>query len=278
MLRSMDDLKEYTIHATDGDVGHVKDLYFDDEGWAIRYFVVDTGGWLMGRKVLITPIAIGTPDWDKKTLPVGITMDQVKNSPAIDTEKPVSRQHENDYLGYYGYPIYWDGVGLWGQDFYPGMMLSGQTGYLKPSDSTIQDEVRRQAQSKENELRQNADSHLRSCREVIGYHILASDGEIGHVSAMLVDDESWAIRYFIVDTSNWWGGKKVLIAPLWLEDVQWPNRQVSVNLTRQAVKDAAPYEPGMTLERPQEIEMYRHYDRIGYWQHQEKNEEFDAYD
>jgi hypothetical protein len=119
------------------------------------------------------------------------------------------------------------------------------------------------------------DSHLRSCHEVTGYHIHARDGDIGHVSGMLVDDETWAIRYLIVDTSNWWLGNKVLIAPLWIDQVQWPDEQVTVNMTRQAIKDAAPYDPDMTLDRTKEIAIYQHYDRVGYWEDEEKNAEFD---
>ncbi len=127
MLRSMKDLENYTIRATDGTIGHVKDFYFDDEAWVIRYLVVDTGSWLSSRKVLISPIAIGHPDWTEKVLPVSITKEQVKNSPNIDTDKPVSRQHEIRYLGYCGYPFYWGGVGLWGATMYPNMMMPSYT-------------------------------------------------------------------------------------------------------------------------------------------------------
>src|SRR5664279_428506 len=123
MLRSMNDLEDCVIHATDGSIGQVKDLYFDDKAWVIRYLVVDTGSWLSSRNVLISPIAIGHPNWTEKVLPVSITKEQVKNSPSIDTDKPVSRQHEMRYLGYYGYPLYWGGAGLWGGGMYPYIMM-----------------------------------------------------------------------------------------------------------------------------------------------------------
>ena len=125
MLRSMKNLEDYAIRATDGIIGHVKDFYFDDEAWVIRYLVVDTGTWLSSRKVLISPIAIGRPDWTVRVLPVSITKEQVKNSPDIDTQRPVSRQHEIGHLGYYGHPYYWGGAGLWGDGAYPGMMGTG---------------------------------------------------------------------------------------------------------------------------------------------------------
>ena len=111
MLRSMKDLEDYAIRATDGTIGHVKDFHFDDKAWGIRYLVLDTGTWLSSRKVLISPIAIGHPDWAGKILPVSITKEQVKNSPDIDTDKPVSRHNEIRYRGYYGYPFYWGGPG-----------------------------------------------------------------------------------------------------------------------------------------------------------------------
>jgi hypothetical protein len=266
MLRNMNELKKYTIHAIDGNIGHVTDCYFDDEGWAVRYLVVDTGNWLLSRKVLITPIAIGKPNWNEKTLPVGITKEQVKNSPDIDTDKPVSRQNEQDYLGYYGYPIYWGGEGLWGAGVYPGLMLPDYPRPQPDPDTLSPAASKNDARSKLDERRQHTDSHLFSCEAIIGYHIHATDGDIGHVSGMLIDEETWAIRYLIVDTSNWLLGHRVLIAPLWIEKVQWPERDVTVNLTRHAVKDAAPYEMDVDLNRKYEIEIHQHYGRAGYWE------------
>jgi len=131
MLSSMEDLEHYAIRATDGAIGQVKDFYFDDEAWVIRYLVVDTGTWLSSRKVLISPIAIGEPNWAEKILPVSITKEQVKNSPDIDTDKPVSRQHERRYLGYYGYPYYWGGGGPWGDEIYPNTCCRATPGWFR---------------------------------------------------------------------------------------------------------------------------------------------------
>jgi hypothetical protein len=264
MLRSMNDLDDYTIRATDGDIGHVKDFYFDDKTWVVRYLVVDTGNWLSSRKVLISPIAVGHPNWSEKVLPVSITQEQVKNSPDIDTEKPVSRQHEIRYLGYYGYPFYWGGTGLWGEEAYPSMLMAGYGGFVAtpqilPPEQVIADALAEAAQH------QHDDPDLRSVKAVMSYHIEATDGDIGHVKGMLVDDETWAIRYLIVDTSNWWLGHKVLIAPQWIEEVRWPDTTVSVNLTRRAVQDAPPYDPAAQLDREQEMSIHEHYGLPGYW-------------
>jgi hypothetical protein len=253
MLRNVKDLRGYAIRATDGVIGEVDDLYFDDEDWVIRYFVVDTGSWLSGRNVLISPLAIGHPDLMDQRLPVALTKAQVEHSPDIDTRKPVSRQHEAEYCGYYAYPYYWGGVGLWGMGAYPGSltterrieeaMRSGQTSATHPAD----------------------DGHLRSCRAVIGYHLHATDGDIGHVEDLLVDDHTWAIRYLVVNTSNWWGGHQVLIGPRWIEALSWLDAKVSVDVTRQAIKAAPPYDSAAQFDREQEQGMYEHYGRPGYW-------------
>lgn len=265
MLRSMNDLEDYTIRATDGIIGRVKDFYFDDAAWVIRYLVVDTGTWLSSRKVLISPIAIGDPDRTGKTLPVSITKEQVKNSPDIDTDKPVSRQHEIRYLGYYGYPFYWGGGGLWGAGAYPNLMMPGYAGVVSAplGAQTDIEKIYAQAEAVRHE---HDDPHLRSAKEVIGYHIHANDGEIGHVQGLLFDEKTWAIRYLIVDTSNWWLGHKVLVAPQWIQDVSWPDSTVSVNLTRQAVQDAPPYDSAALLDRDKEIGIHQHYQRKGYWE------------
>jgi hypothetical protein len=271
MLRSMKKIEDCAIHATDGNIGQVKDLYFDDKAWVIRYLVVDTGSWLSSRKVLISPIAIGHTNWTEKVLPVSITKEQVKNSPAIDTDKSITRQHETMYLGYYGFPYYWGGAGLWGAGMYPSMLMTGYSGVGAPR-SNERPEVDEPKARTEAARHQDDDHHLRSSNAVKGYHIEATDGEIGHVQGLLVDEETWAVRYMIVDTSNWWLGHQVLIAPQWIQDVSWSDSKVSVNLTRQAVKDAPPYDAAVQLDRDQELGIYKHYGRPGYWVGEEKRE------
>jgi hypothetical protein len=264
MLRSMNDLEHYAIHATDGTIGHVQDFYFDDQSWVIRYLVVETGTWLSQRKVLISPIAIGRPNWKEKWLPVAITREQVKNSPEIDTEKPVSRQHEMRHLGYYGYPYYWGGAGLWGDGTYPNRLLPNYHGMVSAPEA-LQAESERTGARARAVKHQDDDPHLRDCKVVMEYHVEATDGDIGHVDGLLVDEETWAIRYLIVNTSNWWLGHQVLIATEWIEDVSWQDATVAINLTRKAVKDAPTYNSGATLDRDQEAALYEHYGRDTDW-------------
>ena len=259
MLRNVNDLKNFQISATDGPIGHVKDFYFDDDAWAVRYLVVDTGTWLASRQVLISPIAVRQPDWLARTLGVGITQAQVKNSPDVDTHQPVSRQNEVQVMGYYGYPNYWGGVGLWGEGLYPYAMDPGFGGFgidREERDRELEAYVRA-----DRERHRNDDPHLRSCNAVTGYHLRANDGEIGHVAGFLVDDTTWALRYLVVDTSNWWLGHQVLVAPPWISGVHWSDRSVSVDLSRDALRNAPAYDPAADWNRDLDRDLYRHHGR-----------------
>ena len=260
MLRSTNDLQGYAIEALDGPIGHVKDFYFDDEKWVVRYLVVDTGTWLSSREVLVSPVAIGKANWSDKLLPTSMTKEQIKNSPDIDTNKPVSRQHEIEYLNYYSYPYYWGGSGLWGGEMGPNMIMPGYEGTYAPSHPE-----RTPAEAAQERSRSKDDPHLRSCKSVMGYHIHATEGDIGHVQSLLIDEETWAIRYLVVDTSNWWLGHKVLIVPQWVQDISWADAKVVVNLSRQAVQIAPIYDPAAPFGRKNEDDYFKHYRRANYW-------------
>ncbi|MEP7117675.1 MAG: PRC-barrel domain-containing protein [Acidobacteriota bacterium] len=252
MLRNITDLRGYTIRATDGDIGTVKDFYFDDEDWTVRYLVADTGGWLSGRQVLISPLSLGQPAFVDRLLPVALTKAQVMGSPEIDASKPVSRQHEAALFEYYGYPYYWGGAGMWGIGGFPGTLTpEGRIEGAMAARWTRPDP--------------DDDVHLRSADVIIGNHIHGSDGDIGHVQDMLVDDHTWAIRYLIVNTSNWWLGHQVLLSPRWVDSVTWPERVVTVGMSRHAISHGPRYDSGAQFTRQEEQALYRHYDRPNYW-------------
>ncbi len=266
MLRSMKDLETCTSGATDGTIGKVKDFYFDDDEWAVRYLVVDTGSWLDSRQVLISPISLLKPDWAARTLPVSITQAQVRHSPDIDTDKPVSRQHEQDYLGYYGYPAYWGGMGLWGEGLVPYGLVPESVGFgADRADRAEQDREAEAYAAAKRARHRHDDPHLRSCQAVMGYHLHATDGEIGHVEGMLVDEMTWAIRYLIVNTSNWGLGHQVLVAPQWVTAVHWSDETVLVDLTRLSIQEAPPFDSTAELNRLTEMGLYKHHGRSGYW-------------
>jgi len=254
MLTNVTFLKGLAIHATDGELGTVDQFYFDDETWAIRYLTVETGGWLGNRQVLISPFSILHADWQAKRLDVALTKKQVQNSPDINTHQPVSRQQEAAYLGYYGYPFYWGGPYLWGPAYYPGTLA------LPSATST---DVMAEAVSEE-----STDSHLRSTEAVTGYHVEATDGEIGHLDGFVVDDEAWAICYLEVATRNWLPGKKVLLSPAWIAHMSWADSKVYAALSREAVKSAPEYLVSRPITRDFEDRLHQHYGRPPYWLHE----------
>lgn len=264
MLRNLKELENFKINATDGDIGHITDFYFDDSAWVVRYIVVNTGTWLSSRKVLISPISVKRLNVQAEVLPLTITKAQVSSSPEIDADLPVARQHEVRYMAYYGYAPYWGGTGVWGDGMYPNLTLAGASGNHHDRAEHAQMELA-------DDLRvdlighRSDEPHLRSCDAVTGYHIHATDGDIGHVAGFLIDDDTWAIRYLVIDTSNWWMGHKALIAPAWIEGVNWTDRSVSVNLSRKLIKQAPPYDAGKPWGREQDIDLYEYYGRGGHW-------------
>jgi hypothetical protein len=265
MLRNVKDIEGFAIGATDGVVGHVRDVYFDDEAWVIRYFVVETALRHGNRRVLISPFALGQPNWSEKTVPAAITQAQVENSPDVDTDKPVSRQHEMGYLSYYGYPNYWGGGGLWGAGVYPDILQAGLDPISVNNANIRERSARGGPKSATKPNPRPTDTHLRSANDVMRYYVQASDGDIGHVQGLLVEDRTWAVRYFIVNTSNWWLGHAVLISPEWIDDVYWAESKLVVSISRQAVKDSPSYDPSAVLDRTQEEALHVHYGHAGYW-------------
>ena len=253
MIRSVKHMKKLAIVAIDGPIGSLDDVYFDDERWAIRYVVVDTGRWLPGRRVLISPLSVSRTEWNEQRILLSIFRDQVRDSPDIDMHQPVSRRQEREYFDYYGYPYYWDHAGLWGAHTIP----------ILATRERIATQRRRAAEAE----RQAADrgDHLRSASEISGYVIRALDGDLGHVDDVLFDDVSWAVRYLVADTSNWWFGTHVLVSPEWITDISWPEHAVSVRITRQLLKTAPRYDRAEHLDRQWEAAYFQHLEQPGYW-------------
>lgn len=261
MLQSANELKSKVIHASDGELGTVDQFLFDDNSWTIRYLVVETGK-ILGRKVLISPISI-----DRKHkmdgLTLSLTKEQIRNSPGIDSDKPVSRQHETEYFNYYGYPYYWGGPGLWGATAYP--VGHPTRAHIQGYPDRTSGYAGTAAAARYQEPKEEGDPHLRGTKEVTGYYIEATDGNIGHVEDLLIDDETWAIRYVVVDTVNWWPGKKVVLSPQWIKDVSWTDSTVYVDVSRDRIKNAPEYDPASIIDRDYENRLYEHYGSPRYW-------------
>ena len=255
MLRSIKSFEGYKVRATDDDVGSVRDFYFDDERWGIRYLVVDTGAFFSGRRVLVSPISFRNADWSTRQFHLALTREKVKNSPGIELDKPVSvvsRQYEREYFRYYGWDNYWGyGYGtdrIWGGEAYPGILGN------------------RASREQHHQEEDGDDPHLRSVREVVGYYIQGTDGEIGHVDDFVVDDETWAIRYLVIDTRNWWLDRKVLVAPHWAARISWTERKVFVDLPREKIRHSPLWHANDRVNREYEVQLYDYYGRPAYWQ------------
>jgi sporulation protein YlmC with PRC-barrel domain len=242
MLNDASDIQGYTIAATDGDIGTVSDLLFEDTTWLVRWLVVDTGNWLPGRKVLLPVSVLGRLDPAAGRFPVKLTVQQIKDSPDIDTDRPVSRQMETNIYDYYGWSPYWStGFYMGGYGYGGGVPLSLPN--RKTTDGGMAHD----------------DKHLRSVAEITGYHIHAKDGDIGHISDVLLEDADWSIHYLTVDTSNWLGGKKVLISPRSVKTIDWAERTVGLDVDRARVENSPAYESAALVDRRYEKAYHEHY-------------------
>lgn len=236
LQKAIKDLRGDAIVARDGAIGSVDDVYFDDERWIVRYLVVDTGAWLPGRKVLISPACV-MPIHGRAELRVALTREQIEQSPGVDRDPPISRSLEAAHARYFGYPYYWSGPYLWGTAGMPvatewsepaavRAKRANETGGAEPAAAAEQ---------------RAAESHVRSVREVVGYQLHATDGDLGRVEDFIVDDETWAIADLLVDPRGWLPGKKVLVAPGAVADVDWANREVRIRLIRDEVERTPAY-------------------------------------
>lgn len=233
MLHRTDLLKSYAINAVDGQMGKVNHFYFEDEDWAVRYAVVDTGkkldptdNWFTGRQILLPPEKIGAILVSNQLLTTSLTRKEIEESPSTLTDRPVSKQSDEGNYNSLGWPISW---------YAPD----------EPSKPW--------------------DPHLRSTKVVAGYHIQALDGELGHVEDFIIDDETWTIRYLIINTRNWWPGKKVLISPRWIKEVRWDESKVYVNLSREQIQSAPEFTDELALGRDYEAELFTYYGQENYW-------------
>lgn len=253
MKHSVKHLEGYKLGASDGDIGEVKSVLFEDDTWTVRYLVVKTGSWLFGRKVLISPAAIAGVNFNEKIIAVNLTKEQVKNSPDIDTEKPVERQQEILLYQHYGMGNYWAAGGLWAGGI-------GTTGMMMQADMPVEGPLHEERGSDpESDSDRDANPHLRSTDNVKGYTIEARDGNIGDVADFIVDDSNWKISFVVVDTGDWLPGKKVIISPAWIKEVKWETSSVKVDVTVDRVKNSPEYDPNQPVSDEYETRLSRHY-------------------
>lgn len=247
-LQTVAAVQDYGLQAVDGDIGSVDEVYFDDVTWTVRYLVVNTGSWLLGRRVLISPVAAGEIRERDGVLHIQLTREQIRNSPPLSSDKPVSRRYEERYYRYYGWPPYWEPASI------TGFPLADEPGTPTALPPVLPAPVQRPEETR-----------LRSSAEIMGYTIAAQDGEIGQVEDFVIDTRYWATRYVEVDTRKWWPGKHVLVSPRWIESISWGKRRVIVLLERDAIRSAPAYHRGTPITREYEARLFRHYGRTAYW-------------
>ena len=233
MLEAISALKGYAIEASDGAMGSVGDFLFDDRTWKMRWLVIDTGTWLTERKVLVHPSAVKQAEHQRRAFAVKLTKAQVEGSPSILQDQPVSAQMERRLYDYYGWDPLWSDGYRGGRERDRGALFGAALFRLRFC-----------AQARRRRLRSACgDPHLRSVAEVTGYHIHAADGEIGHLKNFLIHSASWGVAYMIVDTRNWWPGKRVLMSPHAVKKIDWSEHQIHLNVTRDKVKASPPWDP-----------------------------------
>jgi len=249
MLRSLNGLEQYKVAAVDGDVGTVWDFLLDDHAngtvdgtpneprasapsaasagerryaWAVRYLIVQTGGFFHRRRVLVSPISIREADASGRRFRLSLTTEKIRNSPSFDADKPVSRAHERAYSRYYEYPYYWDYSGLWGMGAVPGVLATAIDDAADLRDD-------RPTEPYSDPALETSETHLRRARDVLGYRVHANDGVAGHVEDYLVDDESYEVRAIVVNTGSAGLGRRVLLAPAEVTRVSGEERNLYVD-------------------------------------------------
>lgn len=250
MLIKAKTLKGYKLNGIDGEIGSVKEFFFDDKFWTVRYLVANTGNWLTNRQVLISPYFIQSVDTEAELVNISLYKQQIFDSPQWESDKPVSRQYEESYASFYGTPNYWGGTMMWGT--YDVLLRDPKKWKVNEGEKT------------------SWDPNLRSTKDVEGHNFQALDGEIGHVDDFIINEDSWTIRYFVLETNSWFSGRKTLISTQWIDRISWEDKKVYINLSRETINHVPEYDEDKVLTREYENQIYNHYNREGYW-HQEPN-------
>jgi uncharacterized protein YrrD len=230
MKISVKGITSFNLGAIDGEIGTVKEIYFDDQNWILRYLIVKTGNFFKEKSILISTQALLAPDWDKQIFATNLTLDQIKNSPDIDTDKPVYRQQEVTLYDHFPWDIYW-ALGL----------------------MPLEDSVEIAISQKENERNSKADPHLRSSDKVIGYSINTIDTELGHVKDLIIDTDSWKILFIVIKTGHWFSGKEILLPISSVSEIDWLASQVKVETTLKEIQQCAEFDAGAAVNEEYEI-------------------------
>lgn len=261
MLRKLHSLKSFVVNGRNGKLGTVDDFYFDQKQFVVRYLVIDTGNWLKHEETLISTHAIDDIDFENREIHVSLSSEQLEESPSIEKNSPISKTKEKALIEYFGWPDYWKKTHSSDSEF----IHAGITERKKLLNfKTIEKEAAKQ----KSEI---VETNLRSLEEVRGYKIHAKDDKFGHLEDLFVEEEdSWIIRYLLIDTRNILEGKSVLIAPDWIESISWFNKEIFVSKDKKEIEDSPEYEEPKEaksyIDKSYEELLYDHYDEKKYWE------------
>jgi len=214
MLRRSGELQWSQVISLDGEIGKVRDVCFDEASWMVRYLIVDTGGWLSGRKVPIDPRSVELIDRNLHTVWVSLSRAQIESSPRIDIGELGAREHEMQLNRHYGYGSCWTHSMPWGN------------GQVSPARRSAAEALEIDAPS----------ACLRGARQMLDFTLITVDGHVGLIKDFFFDDETWALRYLIVQTGSWLLGRRVLVSADRVRRVDWSAESVEVNQTRKQIE------------------------------------------
>lgn len=242
MKLSLRSFTGFSLGASDGEIGSIKEVYFDDATWTVRYLIVKTGNWLSERVILISPQALTKLDYTQRTFHTNLSMKQVKDSPDIDTDKPVYRQEEAKLYDYFPWQPYW-GFGVAG------------AGVLIPSVHALRENENRMDEPTQN-------SHLRSSKKVTGYHIHATDGELGHIEDFIINVDNWTIEFMIIEAGTWLAKRKLMLSPDWIVDINWATSRAIVNVSVDTVKNSPEFDKSSPVNEVYEKNLRDYYGKL----------------
>jgi hypothetical protein len=245
-LVKLNDLNAYNCEAADGKIGPYGDIYFDASRFAVRFLVVNTQEWLTGRKVLLSPFTIGTIDEQNQLIYIELDRQQIRNSPPLGADQPVTRRYEEQYFKYYGWPPYWDNIS-WP---HTRLLRASSISATRPNRS----------------LPSHSENHLHRASQILGYGVAVAEGRIGKLSDFVIDTHYWVIRYMEIDTRNYLNSKKyALITPSMLLGIDWPEKDISVDVSRKTMQNAPPYDVNKPISRDYESRLLNYYGEVNYW-------------
>lgn len=233
-----------SLQAKNGEIGSIDDVYFDDKDWKIRYLITDNSNFLPGRRVLISPASTDKINFERKAIQVKLSKKDIEKSPVVNQGLLPSRETEIELKSYYNWPVYWG------------------SGFLIGAGDLRENQASMRGSKKEIEV----ESNLKSCNEIMGFSIESKNKTIGYLNNYLFDDESWEIRYLVVDTKNWLlKERKILLAIDWIEKFDWDQSVFVTDLKSKAIRESPVYNPGETLKRDYETKLFDHYHKPKYW-------------